>query len=105
MFTIGQKLWLVPFTRYYRQQEVEIANVGRKYLTLTNKNRVDKDTLIISNIGACYLSEDAYRASIATEEAWKELLKRLEPHRWKAPDGISFDEIEQVGKLIFSDAW
>lgn len=108
MFIVGQKLYFVPGDlRWQKPCEVEIESVGRKWLTLKNRRaRVNIDTMRSENYeGSYYLNQEAYEAKQAIDEAWVKFTKRIDNHKWHAPEGISLEEIEQAGKLIFSTSW
>jgi hypothetical protein len=111
-FTVGQKLWFVPSdTRWNKAYEVEIKTIGRKWLTLKNDRRVDKETLRVdggnySSLGRCYLSQEEYEKETALIDAWRELEKRISKQYWtpspKSPK-LTIEALRQAEKLLFPE--
>lgn len=107
-FTVGQELYYVPGDqRWYKPCNVQIEKVGRQYLTIKGRrNRVNIESMRDENYaGTYYLSKEDYETKQAVDEAWVKFTKRIDTHKWKAPDGIGLEQIEQAGKLLFGEVW
>ena len=105
-YTVGQQLWYQPngygrrgLPGYY----VTIVKIGRKWLTVSQVTRVNKETLSAdggeyTSPGQCYLSEADYRIETALDKTWRQLHDDLR-HYYRRPPGITMDQIRQIRAL------
>lgn len=111
MFSVGQKLWLVPneYARYIGEpHEVEIEKVGRAWLTIKNgRYRVCIKTLAIngsktsSSLGFCYLRKEVWEAERNLKLAWDALRSEIQSSGWRAPKGLTAERIKEARELLF----
>ena len=109
MLTVGQKLWWVS-DRYRNTRElleVEVTKVGRKWADISNRYRVNVQTLETigkgySSPGKCYLSKNEYLSEAKTIEAWLSLHGKLS-RTYTPPHGVTIETIETVKRLLFGN--
>lgn len=94
-YEVGQTLWFV--TRE-TGREVMITKVGRKWLGIGCLGRINRETLELdcggyTPTGKCYLSQEAYEALRAKQEAWRELRGLIEKE-YCTPDHVSIEWIK-----------
>lgn len=82
-------------------ETVTITAVGRKWLTLSNRLRINAETLIAdwngySSPGRCYLSESDRNEALARRAAWSELRSKISA---KVPD-VSAETIINAIKML-----
>jgi hypothetical protein len=106
-FIAGQTLWFVYYKSYSLRPrpdcEVTVTKVGREWLALSNRHRVDKHTLIAdgknySPPGRCYLSREIYEKRMATLKAWRDFSSSIDPRN--PPDGVELESIAQAIRLL-----
>lgn len=103
MLKEGQTLWWVPNQRHAGpQREVIVQKVGRTWAQLSNRFRIDKNTLIADggeyiSPGRCYLSEVAYIQYVNLIAAWNALTSDL---RYSRPEGVTIEDIEVARVLL-----
>lgn len=109
-YEIGQKLWYVSNDKRYQKHahEVTITAIGRKWLTINDKERVDKNTLSVdggqySSPATCFLSQQVYENKVALDDAWTEFIDLTRSHQWRTPDGVTIETIRQAKQLLFGD--
>lgn len=103
VFHVGQLLYWVNYERRMGPpSEVAIVKVGRRWLTLSNHKRVDRETLIEDSDapGLCYLSKAAHDAVEERQQAWSELKRRLWDSHNIPPD-LSAQDIRRAMNLLF----
>lgn len=101
---VGQKLWWVPSQRYAgSQREVTVEKVGRIWAQLSERSRIDKQTLIADggeymSPGRCYLSKAEYDEHIERVTAWNSFVYTV---RYQSmPDGVTIADITEAAKLL-----
>lgn len=106
MTIAGQELWYVPSDRRFDKNgsAVTVTKVGRKWLSLSNGERIEADTLVADGRGyaapgRCWLSEDHWLAEVSRRAAWNDLRALLE-RQYAAPDGLSEVEIRQAWTIL-----
>ena len=102
VITVGQKLWWVGSSRYAKREYVIVEKVGRKWVTLSNRHRINKETLdadggVYVSPGRCYLSEEDHAKELRTFKAFNDLRNRL---AFSPRDGVTEDDIIQAAKLL-----
>jgi hypothetical protein len=105
MYTVGQKLWLVPSQRYLGEpREIAITKVGRKWLTLDGGARADVDGLVLdggqySPPGYCYATRDEWEAEKALNDEWSKLRRDIDCSR-RVPVGTSVKAIHDARAIL-----
>lgn len=100
-FEPGRQLYFVY--RHNRNSEyVTIEKVGRRWLSLSNRCRVDKDTLIAdggeyTSPGRAYVSQEQYEAEAHANKLWNTLRRRIP---WGRHSSISAADIEKAASLL-----
>ena len=94
--TVGTRLWWVPSQsrRSVHASEgtaVSVVKLGRRWQTLSNGYRIDRDTLEADagqymSPGRCYANRETYLDSIACQEAWCRLQAKI-GRTYRAPEG------------------
>lgn len=104
---VGQELWWVPARAYGSQCMVEVYKVGRKWALLSNKHRINVDTLIAENDvhtypDRCFLSKNDYDNNGFRVAAWVTVLSTLLSlkHQYRMPEGVTLADIAQARKLL-----
>lgn len=117
--TVGQELWYVPEGRGYGRRgegrAVFVTRVGRKWADVEVREgdrhyahgRIDIKSLSAdgghhSSPGRCYLSVVHYELEKARETAWQQLRRGFD-HRYRAPDGVTIEQIIQAAQLLGID--
>lgn len=83
---------------------VTVTGVGRKWVYLSNGERIDSltwhaDARGYASNGRVWLSEADWRAQCERQQAWRALRKAVD-QLWHAPAGLSTDEIEQMTEKV-----
>jgi hypothetical protein len=90
-------------------QAYTVTKVGRQWAYFGYRSRFDIETLAIDwngnggSPGKVYLSEDAYHTEKAVSEAWSALTKAFYQIRWRAPAGVTVEDIAQARALLKID--
>ena len=109
MFTVGQRLWLVPnkYVGYMGEpREVEIEKVGRVWLTTKNgQYRISAETLTVdggqySSPGQCYLSKEAWEAEVQLRRAWEAFRGEISSEG-SPPNKLTVERIKEARELLF----
>ena len=104
-FEKGQFLTFVGSHRYNAgAKETAIVTVGRKWLTLDNGYRVDKETLWAdgegyTSPGRAYLSMAEYEAETALNAAWDELQANM--RKAYRPPTSNLEAVKEATRLLF----
>jgi hypothetical protein len=108
-FQVGQKLWYVPSRRHSQPEWVTIEKVGRKWLSVGGRLRLDAETLHAdagghSSPGRAYVSEEAHAAAVRIAQKWREFNTEVS-RSWHPPKHLSeadidglLSSIKEVGK-------
>lgn len=102
---IGQTLYFVPrHLRDRRSENVTVEKIGRKWATLSNRHRIDIETLVVdggeySSPGRCYLSKDEYEAESALQSTWNSFKREIE-RQSRIPGGVTVERIAEARKLL-----
>jgi hypothetical protein len=104
-YACGQELyweWSEYSSRKNTGEMVTITKVGRRWLELSNRYRVDQSTLVAdggpySPPGRCFLSRETREAERARDAAWAALRNRM---LHQAPDKVSADDIAHATRLL-----
>lgn len=105
MVTIGQTLWWVGMQNYCKGEcEVTVAKVGRKWITLSNSYRVDRETMWADGgkyvaPGRCFENEAAWRSEQECRDVWRRFAESIR-NRWDAPAGIDVDRIRRAAMAL-----
>jgi len=109
-YKVGQTLWFASHERHRRSGLVKITSIGRKWLSLDNKERADKNTLIVDggvycSPGQCYLTQDEYFDKRDKENAWSQLWMKVNRSGYqKPPESITIESIRQAHDLLFPES-
>jgi hypothetical protein len=103
-YKVGDKLWWVSSDNKRTQREVTIEKVGRAWLTLSNRHRVDKVTLKAdagewTSPGTCWLSKEAYEHRARLEQSWG-VLRRAVSNTWNVPDDVTLEDIKAAAMYL-----
>lgn len=105
----GQKLcWVFSESRRGEPCEVEILRVGRKWLELSNRQRVDRETLRAdgrgySSPGRCFQSREEYERINLRAKAWDRIRRRI-TERWHPHDSVDMESMLQAERLLFPES-
>lgn len=104
---VGQKLWYVPAdTRFESPREVEVTKVGRQWVQLGQRFRVDLETLCADggnfpSPGRCYLSRETWEQEQALKSGWKSLRKEFfDGWSSKRPPHVTLEILAQIRALL-----
>jgi hypothetical protein len=106
---VGQIVWYVPReARLGPAHAAKVLTVGKKWAELEGvRSRIDIKTLEAESAvtglspGKCYLSHAEHAAQLALEDSWKSLRQKVEHHTWRAPPGVTLEQIEQATRILF----
>lgn len=103
-YKVGDKLWWVSSNNNRTQREVTVEKVGRQWLTLSNRHRVDKATLKadaggFASPGTCWLSKEAYEHCVRLELAWGSLQRKVR-ETWSVPDNVTLEDIKAAAMYL-----
>jgi hypothetical protein len=103
-YKVGDKLWWVSNGNIPAQKEVTIEKVGRVWLTLSNRHRVDKvtfkaDVAGYTSPGTCWLSKEAYEHCARLAKSWS-LLRSAVSNRWNVPDDVTLEDIKAAAMYL-----
>lgn len=104
-FEVGQKLFCVEnnWRRKASYKYIKIQKIGRKWLTMEDGDRVDKNTMYIdggkfSSPGRAYMSEEDYQLETQKNEAWEKLRSLIRSRC--TPEHLKIKHIEFMVNLI-----
>ena len=102
---VGQELYW-EWSEYSHKKNtgemVTVTKIGRRWMELNNRHRVDRNTLIAdggqySPPGRCFLSRAEREAERARDAEW--MLLRHKMSR-RAPDGVTAEHIAHATRLL-----
>lgn len=102
---VGQALYWVPReTRFRNPREVTVTKIGRKWVQLDNRERIDIESLCAdggqyASPGQCYLSKADYEHAIKLSNNWTALRRDIES-LWKAPNGVTLEDMDAVRSIL-----
>ncbi len=103
-FNVGQKLWWVwSDPRTGDPKSVTIEKVGRKWITLSNGHRIDKESMRAdgdgyASPGCCYMSETEYQVAKMRAFLWSDLRRKVE--FGAVPNGVTIADIREAARLL-----
>jgi hypothetical protein len=102
---VGDQLWYVPAKRHGDPSYVTVDKVGRKWLSLSNMERVDAESLIAdgkgyNSPGAAYHSREAWEMANQLRDAWGRFQALARKH-WAVPDGVTINQIDNACRSLF----
>jgi hypothetical protein len=104
-FIVGQTLWW-EYSEMSRGpgREVVITKIGRDWIYLNNRCRVDKRYLVAdggkySPPGRCYLSKEAYAEMVELNKAWRDLRNAI-ISQVKIPDNVGLESIRTARRVL-----
>lgn len=105
-YQVGQELYFVPNSMVSRRESphtVTITKVGRKWLTLSNYYRVDRDDLRAdggnySSPGRCWLSQEEYEKACRLALAWEQF--KLHLQNIPRPAMLTLDKIREARRVL-----
>lgn len=100
MFEVNQKLWYVPYQKYHGSPRgVTIEKIGRKWITLSNGQRCDKDGNVDGgehmSLGKCYLDRELYDNQLARENVWKIIRDFIDYNR-QSPESLTIENLVEI---------
>lgn len=106
-FFVGQKLWYVKHEYYTSEREgyeVIVLSIGRKWVSIGDKMRFDKETMIVdgyeySSPGRVYMSKDEYQIGVEIEKEWNNF-RRLVNSQIRPPKNASLEIIAMAVKEL-----
>ena len=103
---VGQALWYVP-DRHGDQQEVKVTAIGRKWASLDNGWRANKETLALdggdySPNASLWHSEAEYKTRMLVDESLRQLRTQI---AYSRSDEITLEDIAQVRALMRLPPW
>lgn len=102
---VGQQVFLVlTLRRPIQYVTATVTKVGRVWVELDNHHRFELSTWRLdgkgySSPGRAYVSEDAYRAETALNDAWAALRDTVSAH-YQAPEGMTLEQIAEAGRVL-----
>lgn len=99
------ELWWVPANPYRAKELVTVVKVGRKWAELSNRFRIDVDTMEgdggkgYSSPGKAWPSQVDYEAYMAIQAAWNDLRNDIYK-MWRSPPGVSVESINSLRQQI-----
>ena len=103
---VGQELIFQPYQRSVGNvNSCKVEKVGRKWITLTNGYRIDKETLVAdggrySPPGCAWLSKKDYDDSIALTTAWL-VFRTAVDRKHSVPEGVTLNQITNAHRSLF----
>lgn len=103
-YKAGDKLYFRANQRHCRSEEVTINKVGRKWLELSNRTRVDIKTLkadggVFLSPGRCYPSEADYLAHLERTQEWNRLKFQIRDVS-EPPAHLTTTDIQRIAKEL-----
>jgi hypothetical protein len=103
-YKVGDKLWWISSDNNRTQREVTVEKVGRVWLTLSNRHRVDKTTLVADagawvSPGTCWLSKEAYEHCARLRRAWT-VLRCEVSNRGNIPNDVTLEDIKAAAMYL-----
>jgi hypothetical protein len=104
---VGDVLWYQPSDTRYKGHEITVTKVGRKYAYFEHNSRFSLDKGIhdcpgYSPLGRVYADRTIREAEAALASAWLSLRKDFDC-RWKPPEGVTTEAIQQARALLGLD--
>jgi hypothetical protein len=104
---VGDCLFYVANDNRRSTTTVSVVKIGRKWVELSNRNRVDIMSLEAdggqySSPGTAWLSEQAYRDRVALQDAWRSLRRQIDG-LYGAPAGLTIEKMDQIADLLGID--
>ena len=102
---VGQELYW-EWSEYSHKKNtgemVTVTKIGRRWMELNNRHRVDRNTLIAdggqySPPGRCFLSRAEREAERARDAEWMLLRHKISR---RAPDGVTAEHIAHATRLL-----
>lgn len=106
---VGDKLWFVHRERRHSSgQEVTVVNVGRKWAKLSNRERIDMETLVAdgsgyTSPGQAYLSEADYAAKVSRDRAFDSFRRKVEAFGYYQRMSITEDQVRRAAAILGID--
>jgi hypothetical protein len=98
---VGQELWRVAQYRNSDCRTVKVTKIGRKWATLDNGERVNKQTLYIDGgNGAVWPSKEAHARHVELQAAWSRFQK-LAANSYRVPTDVCINQIENAARSLF----
>lgn len=102
--TAGQELFYVPRSRFQNPASVVVEKVGRKWASLSNRIRVDIETLIADggdypSPGRAYLRKEDHEEEAALNADWAALRKKID-RLWSPPPGMTREMIASIDRRL-----
>jgi hypothetical protein len=100
---VGQELFWAGAGNYRgRNYSVTVTKVGRKWAELSNRHRIDLETMIAdgkeyTSPGRCWVTETHYAATVLTGNAFTNLKNKM---AFRPADGVTIQDIYEAAKLL-----
>ena len=102
---VGDTVYVVMNDNRRSKGFAKVSGVGRKWVRLDNRHRMEKDTMLLdggygenyNSPGRCYLDEQDYLNEQEKQRMWSKLRSGL---TWTAPSSVSNDDIKAAMKLL-----
>jgi hypothetical protein len=114
-FHLGQKLWWVPsrggfirqglyFTPDIKDSEVEVIKIGRRWIDLSNHQRIDRETLQAdgkgyASPGRCYASEAAHHQEQEMFRLW-DAFRNGVSRQYRPPTSLTLEGLKRAMGLL-----
>lgn len=101
----GTELWWVPSNQYRAKEPVTVIKVGRKWAELSNRFRIDLETMEgdggkgYSSPGKAWQSQADYEAYMAIQTAWNDLRNDIYK-LWRSPPNVTVEAINSLRRQI-----
>ena len=103
-FAVGQEMWFYDNYSQVRSRMVTIEKVGRKWITLSNHERICKETLVADHngfrsAGKAYLCKADCEAEINIKKDWSSIRKYFDG-QYSKPSGFTIEDIYAIQQII-----
>lgn len=104
---VGDKLWFQSHVRYKNSREVTVITVGRKWITLDNGFRINRETWTIDcggyiAPGKMYRTQEEADAQIARTQRWVSIFRYI-CDRYNRPEHITDDDLATLERVLQID--
>lgn len=102
--TVGQELWRVAMYRNGDARTVKVAKVGRKWVTLDNGERIDKESMRLDGGNSeVWPSKEAHARYVELQSAWMKF-RQLLAHTYRVPADVGLNQIENAARSLFKQS-
>lgn len=99
---VGESVYYVPRDGREKPQWMRVEKVGRKWVELQFRRRMDRETWVMegsgsgySSPGQCYRTKEEYDDVVSRNHRWGYIREKVS-QTWHAPEGVDLAEVERA---------